>query len=567
MKAPNPEKGYGAFLRFGGCMSHPGTLGEGAVGARRRMRLGLWLFIFLLSACTDTGTNNPTGDAGSTAGTSREVRLPGGDWGLPTPFSFYPRGPGYVHLSLVYDTLVWKDEKGIAPWLAERWEAASDGLTWTFRLRSGVRWQDGTPLTPRDVRFTYEYFQRHPVEWFPVSRIRTVETPDDATVRFHLDAPYAPFLGHWAGSVPILPEHVWKDVSDPRMADLSGRVMGSGPYRLSRYDKAQGAYEYEANPEFFLGAPRVSKLRFVPAPDPVAALESGGVDQASIPATLFPRFRTQTRFQLRSGPAYWVLALQMNRQRYPFSQPVVRHAIAHAIDRRALIERAVPGGLEGAHPGSPGFLSPGSRWFDPSCQDRYPYDPSRSRALLESVGIADRNGDQVAESSDGSPMTFTLTTTTPYLREAELLQTWLREIGLPVEIKTLDVKTLDSLVREDRYDLALSGHGGLGGDPSVIMGFGTVNEGGWSGQTPSTPEYRQSAKRLLAATDVAERRALCQIMQRLYADELPTLPLYYPVTTIAYRPEVLQGWFYTAEGGIGIGVPMAYNKLVFIRGE
>jgi peptide/nickel transport system substrate-binding protein len=483
------------------------------------------------------------------------------------PFSFYPRGPGYVHLSLVYDTLVWKDDKGIVPWLAESWECSSDGLTWTFHLRPSIRWQDGAPLTARDVRFTFEYLRSHPMEWFPVGKVRRVESPDDTTARFFLDAPYSPFLGHLAGSVPIIPEHIWKDVSDPRAASVAERVLGSGPYRLIQYDKAQGAYEYEANPDFFLGSPRVSKLRFVPAPDPVAALESGAVDQASIPATLIGRFRTQTRFQLQSGPAYWVLAIQMNRQRWPVSHPAVRQAIAHAVDRRALIERAVPGGLEGAHPGSPGFLPPDSQWFDPSCQDRYPYDSLRSRALLQSVGIEDRNGDQVGEGPDGNPMTFTLITTSPYLREAELLQTWLRKIGFSIDIKMLDVKTLDSMVREERYDLALSGHGGLGGDPSVIMGFGTVSDGGWSGQTPSTPEYRQAAQRLPAATDVPERRSLCNAMQRMYADELPTLPLYYPVTTIAYRPEVLRGWFYTAEGGIGIGVPIAHNKLVFMRGE
>jgi peptide/nickel transport system substrate-binding protein len=164
-------------------------------------------------------------------------------------------------------------------------------------------------------------------------------------------------------------------------------------------------------------------------------------------------------------------------------------------------------------------------------------------------------------------MTFTLLTTTPYLREAELLQSWLQEIGFSIEIKALDVKTLDARVREARYDLALSGHGGLGGDPSIIMGFGTVNGGDWAGQTPSTPEYREAALRLLASTDASERRSLCLAMQRLYADELPTLPLYYPVTTIAYRPERLQGWFFTADGGIGIGVPIAHNKLVFMRGE
>lgn len=540
---------------------------ERMLGNRFTLGWTVWLLVFLVSGCTEPDRNVPPGKPSSSETRPREVRLPGGDWGLPTPFSFYPRGPGYVHLSLVYDTLVWKDDKGIVPWLAERWESSSDGLTWTFHLRPSIRWQDGTPLTSRDVRFTFEYLRTHPVEWFPVSKAHKVETPDETTVLFHLEAPYAPFLGHLAGSVPIMPEHIWKDVPDPRIAAAADLVLGSGPYRLVHYDKAQGAYEYEANADFFLGAPRISRLRFVPAPDPVAALESGAVDQASIPATLLDRFRAQTRFQLKSGPAYWVLGLQMNRQRAPFSHSAVRQAIAYAIDRRALVERAVPGGLQGAHPGSPGFLPPDSRWFDLSCQERFSFDLSRSKELLQSVGIEDRDGDGVGETPDANPMAFTLIATSPYLREAELLQSRLREIGISLEIQALDGKTLDAKVREGRYDLALSGHGGLGGDPSVIMGFGTVNEGSWSGQTPSTPEYRQAARGLLASTDDSERLSLCQAMQRMYADELPTLPLYYPVTSIAYRPEVMQGWFYTAGGGIGIGIPMVHNKLVFMRGE
>ncbi len=453
------------------------------------------------------------------------------------------------------------------PWLADHWESSSDGLAWSFHLRPGVRFQDGHPLTARDVRFTFEYLRRHPMEWFPVSRVQSVEILDDSSVRFHLNAPYAPFVSHLAGCVPIIPEHVWRDVEDPRAASDPKRVLGSGPYRLVQFDKAQGAYEYEAYGDFFLGPPKVSRIRFVPAPDPVAGFEAGTVDQATIPATLLDRFRSQTRFRLKSGPAYWVLAVQMNRQRFPFSEQTVRHAIAHAVDRTALIERAVPGGREGAKRGSPGFIPPDSQWFDPSLQNRFPCDPARSRALLESVGIQDRNGDQVAEGPDGSPMRFTLVTTSPYLREAELLQIWLREIGFELNIKSLDMKTVDAMVREHRHELALSGHGGLGGDPSIIMGFGTVAEGGWPGQTPSSPEYRRTAERLLAAGDLAERRSLCRVMQQLFADELPILPLYYPVTTFAYRPEVLEGWFYTAEGGIGIGVPSAHNKLVFIRGH
>jgi len=540
----------------------------------RQAVFGRWLPIFvggvilmLFPGCMETGDGAQPASSRNGGAAPLELRLPGGDWGLPTPYSFYPRGPGYVHLSLVYDTLTWKDETGTIPWLAERWEASPDGLTWVFHLRSGVRWQDGVPFTSRDVRFTFEYLRRHPVEWFPVERIDRVEIPDEATAVFHLKAPYAPFLGRIAGNVVIFPEHIWRDVSNPRGAPCRELAVGTGPYRLAGYDKAQGAYEYEANPHFFLGPPRITKIRFVPAPDPVAALEAGAVDQASIPASLLPRFRDKGRFQVKAGPSFWVLALQMNRARFPFSEPAARHALAHAIDLRTLVERAVPGGLEGAKPASPGFIPPDSPWVDPSWQDLYPFDPARTRNLLQSLGITIPEGSRVAIGPDGSPMTFTLVTTQAYLREAEMLKGWLGDVGFALEIKSLDMKAVDSAMHEGRFDLAISGHGGLGGDPSAIMGFGALKEGAWSAQAPASPEFREAAMAMQRAVDPEERMRLACRMQQLYAEELPALPLYYTVSLIAYRPEVFRGWFFTAEGGIAIGVPMVLNKVAFIRGE
>ncbi|GLI35381.1 ABC transporter substrate-binding protein [Desulforhabdus amnigena] len=526
-----------------------------------------WLAIFLLCSCSGGGESFSEAGEGSGTGDAIEIHLPGGDWGMPTPFTFYPRGMGYVHLSLIYDTLVWKDHQGTIPWLAKNWECSQDGLVWTFHLHPGVQWQDGKPLTARDVRFTFDYLKRYPVEWFSLEKVRDVEVPNDLTAVFYLESPYAPFLNQIAGSVPILPEHIWRDVSNPRETSAPDRVVGSGPYRLVQYDKAQGAYAYDANPAFFLGEPRVRKLFFVPVGDPVAALERGVVAEATVPASLLAKFREDKRFQLLSGPSYWVLNLQFNLNRFPFSEVQVRHALAHAVDRKALIEQSVPGGLEGAKPGNPGFMSPDSNWYDPSLKDLYSYDPVRSRELLEMAGIGDRNEDGVCEDSNGKPMQFTLLTTSSYLREAEALQLMLRKIGFTLDLKSLDIKTLDAMVREGRFDLALTGHGGLGGDPSIIYGFGGARDDPFSAGMPKDPEYLRTAELLSIRSDPAERMALCKTMQQLYARELPVLPLYYPVWFIAYRPDVFQGWFYTGEGGIGIGVPLPYNKLAFIKGR
>lgn len=532
-------------------------------------RLGIVFLIWLLALCACSGDDGAsTGDPSKPAAqASRELHLAGGDWGFPTPFTFYPRGPGYIHLSLIYDTLVWKDGTGLIPWLAESWQRSADGLEWTFHLRPGAAWHDGKPVTARDVCFTFDYLRKHPVEWFDLDVIATVLKVDDETALFRLRRPYAPFLAQVAGNVPIIPRHIWQDVADPRSSATLQRAVGSGPYRLSHYDKAQGAYAYRASTNFFLGPPRIEKIVFVPVGDPVAALERGLVDEASVPASLLAQFTNREDFAMVSGPSYWVLTLRFNDERYPFSRTGVRQALAYAVERDALIRQAVPGGLQGAKPGNPGFLPPDSSWYDAALQHLYPRDLAKATALLRENGIEDRDGDQVCEGEDGAPLRFTLITTPQYLREAEAVKLMLEKIGLPVQPKAMDVKSLDASIREGRFDLALTGHGGLGADPSVIMGFGAVARRGRNFAAPSIPEYTVLAEQLLTCPDLPQRMELCRRMQRIYAQQLPTLPLYYPVWFSAYRSTVLDSWFYTAQGGVGIGIPSPYNKLVFIRGK
>ena len=536
---------------------------------RRRSIIAVLLLLSSLCACSGKDEASTTDGSRSqqTATPSEQVLLPGGDWGLPSPFTFYPRGPGYIHLSLIYDTLIWKDHKGIVPWLAEQWESGPNGLQWTFHLRRDVLWQDGRPLTAGDVRFTFEILRKHPVEWFPVSAIAAVDAVDAHTVVFRLHKPYAPFLSRVAGNVPIIPEHIWKHVADPRATADLNRLVGSGPYRLIRYDKAQGAYAYTANPHFFLGTPHIRKILFVPMGDPVSALERGLVDQANIPASLLPRFAKRRDFAILSGPSYWVLTLRFNCKKDPFSHKAVRQAFACAIDRNMLIRQAVPGGLQGAKPGSSGFLPPDSNWFAPQLQEHYPYNPARAGELLEAAGVIDRDVDGTREGSDASAMQFTLITTPQHLREAEALQLMLRKIGFALQPKAVDIKSLDALVREGRFDLALTGHGGLGADPSVITGFGATGEGLRAFSIPAGPAYRTLAEQLRKSSDHSQRLQLCYRMQQLYAEELPALPLYYPIWFGAYRPRVLDAWFYTAHGGVGIGIPLPYHQLVLIKGS
>ena len=193
------------------------------------------------------------------------LRLPGGGyWGHPSPFGF-SRGPGYMRASLIFDTLVWRDASGqTIPWLATDWTRSDDGLTWTFTLREGVTWHDGQPLTVDDVVFSFQTYLDHPeLVWFMAQAdvIDSVAAVGDHQVAIVLKQPYAPFLQTTAEALFIFPRHIWENVADPKAYAEPEAFVGSGAYRLVEYSQAEGTYLFEANPDFFLGAPYVARIQ------------------------------------------------------------------------------------------------------------------------------------------------------------------------------------------------------------------------------------------------------------------------------------------------------------------
>ncbi|PZR78078.1 MAG: hypothetical protein DLM65_14055, partial [Candidatus Aeolococcus gillhamiae] len=108
-----------------------------------------------VASCTSSSKTTSSGSAGGPV-PRPTLRLPGGDFGFPSPFA-YVRGPGYWRMTYIYDSLLWKDSTGqLMPWLASRYERSADGLTYMFELRDNVAWNDGQPLTPDDVVFTFQ---------------------------------------------------------------------------------------------------------------------------------------------------------------------------------------------------------------------------------------------------------------------------------------------------------------------------------------------------------------------------------------------------------------------------
>ena len=490
-----------------------------------------------------------------------------GDWGAPSPFLFYPRGPGYVLTSLIFDTLVWKDQHGIIPWLASSWEHP-DPYTWIFHLRRDVKWQDGEPFTARDVVFTLRYLEEHHWAWKNIkpSLIKKVYAEDNYTVVIKLAKPYPFFLEDYASTIFILPWHIWRNISNPYSFRGKKAFIGTGPYRLKSYQPQQG-YIFVANPSFWAGRPLYTEIRVVNIgfsnPQQAAlAIINGKVDTAAFMGKAYRVVEMIKQrlpgARIQSGPMYWVLFLGFNLNKWPYNETMLRRAIAYALNLTELVIKAT-GSLKAALPGSPGYIPPYSSFYNPDIP-RYPYDPAKAEKILDKLGLVDRDGDGCRDLPSGKPWHPVLVAPSWYTQEAIIIKNMLGKIGVCITIKTVNsFHQLDTLIKKGAYDLEINGHGATGNSPTAFTWYFSGRFGArWDNKT-----YWSLVGKLLSAETKQEALKYAKELQVVIAEQLPRIALYYPNIFVVTRPGVKVHWFFTA-GGIDGGIPLPYNKLALI---
>jgi peptide/nickel transport system substrate-binding protein len=533
------------------------------------LSLFLIISIFGLPFITQLGTA-----ASPAEGSERVLKMAWGenrDWGFPSPLTFYPRGPGYTMMSFCFDTLVWPDSTGnLTGLLASSWEQSSDGLTWTFHLRPDVKWHDGEPFKANDVVFTYKYIEgKAPISpigagWYNMEVIENVKALDDHTIQIKLKKPYAPFMQQVAAVVPIMPEHIWKNVSDPTKYTDKKAAIGTGPFILEDYNKEQRSYKYSANENYFLGKPVVDTLIFVKIADPVISLKVGDIDEAGLTLDQVQALNNSNNFKIIEGPGYWIYRLRFNIPANSIlNNTDVRKAIYYSLDCEEIQEKVLHGG---GIAGNPGYVPPYSKWYN-SNVTQYKYNPATANQILDAAGYDKKDSDGIRLTPDGKKLEFQLLYTSDQQesqglanqRLAELVQSDLKNIGIKAVFKPGDMKTVDGLVNAGNFDIVIYSHG-TSTDPSRMFNtFPTAT--GWN-----NTEFMSLANQQTSTLDEKERKAIVDKMQVLIADNVPTIPLLYKNAYSACNPEKFDGFFYTPEG-IGGGVPTEYNKLVFVYGK
>ena len=301
-----------------------------------------------------------------------------------------------------------------------------DALIWEVKLRPGVRWHDGQRFTATDVKYTFDRMSdaarklRHVV---PSDIFKGVDVVDDLTVRIRLEKPYAP-LARRLIEFPMVPRHVIEAVGDEKFGEAP---VGTGPYRFARWVKGEFV-ELAANRDYWGPKPAydVAIFRAVPeATTRVASLLSGSVDIATdIPPELANAVRTRGTLRLEPVQGMRVMYVGMNTHRKPLDNVKVRQALNFAIDKQALVEKA----MSGYAVRNIGILSPRSFGYNPKVADRYPYDVARARQLLAEAGV-----------TGGFDVSFDLGRR--YFRDREVAQAiagYLGAVGVRVQINEME---------------------------------------------------------------------------------------------------------------------------------
>lgn len=423
----------------------------------------------------------------------------------------------------VFEGLVRFDRDGaIVPALAESWEVSDDGLTWSFVIRDGVRFHDGTPLALSDVVAKFERARdpesghTHPEYYAAIEEI----TADEATrtVTFRLSEPSSSLLYNLARPDSVLYPAAKADTQ-------RSQPIGTGPFRFVSYLEGSEVRLERFEDYYLEGVPYLDAVTFRIIPDPntrFAALQAGDIDMIGVALSPEQYLQVQSSPNLKGteGTATTEITLAMNNRRGPLADPRVRQAITHAIDKEAIVEGAMfgLGTVIGTH------MSPAEPYYV-DLTGTYPYDPERARELLAEAGYP-----------DGFSLRFELPE--PYnieRRSGQVIAEQLRQVGIDVELSVVEWPTwIQRIFLGSDYDMTIIGHSeprdiNVYGNPDYYYGY-------------DNPRVRELLDRAEAATTDAAATEAYQEIARIIAEDAVNVWIFSPPYLVAAKEDLHGFW-------------------------
>ncbi len=478
---------------------------------------------------------------GSNAPSARGAPVAGGTVTIPIGAdpTLNPWSPNAFVESLFINRVIFegitKPGKDLAPApdLAESWTTAPDGLSWTFKLRSGVKWSDGQPFSADDVAFTFndivlkkDLGAQNAASYAAVKGVTVV---DPNTVRFDLTRKFAALPSFLAYNAGIVPKHVLS--ADPLKTTSfnKGVPVSTGPFKVEKYTSGQSV-SLVRNESYFGPKPYLERVVFTVVPDPNTQIAQALSGDASIiildSKAAVDRLKSAPGLVVASRPLVQYYWLALNQTDPRFTDVRVRQALVDAIDRQAIIKSVELGyGSIANSPITPALAA----YYDPSLASKYPYDPAKAKDLLAQAGWLP-GADGVLQ-KDGKPFRFTMDVGQRGVLEPvnALIQQDLKKVGVIADLNTMEWNAYIQKVVVRREYTATVNWWTYPSDPDVFPYYHSSAAGkGFNIPGYQDPKLDDLLVQGQTANDVEARKAVYKQLQAYTSDTLPYLFLWYP---------------------------------------
>jgi len=438
-------------------------------------------------------------------------------------------------------------------------DVSKDGLTLTYKLRTNIKWQDGVPLTCKDLEFTREVVMNphnNVVTTDGYKDIGSIDCSDPHVAVIHMKKLYAPFLQQlWSenGNAPVLPEHLLAKYNDDKgsfnTAPYNSLPVGSGPFKIVAWNRGQDV-RMVANPNFYLGPPKLKEVIYKILPDEntaVTQLQTHELDMLAQGTGLkWPEYAA-----IAANPRSGLVAIRVDyfswshvdfNLKHPIVSDVqVRRALAYATDRQEIITKVVHGSAIPANTDQ----HPKYSWAFTDDIQHYPYDPAKAKALLDADGW--KVGADGIRVKNGQKLEITMSTQTESNSGKEnetLLQRQWREVGAQADIKNYPTSeffdnSTNGILQGGHYDVALfSWIGAADPDDSAIYSGDNLAPHGQNAMFWNNRTATDAMNDALKTIDQNRRKRDYVVVQQQLALDVPTIILYFNRFPFVYNSDL-----------------------------
>ena len=432
----------------------------------------------------------------------------------------------------MFSTLVKYELRGgaiqVVPDLAESWTANASLTEYTFKLRRGVRWHDGRPLTADDVKFTIDATLNPKVNAGMagvVSAIAQAAVVDPATVRFTLKYPYASLPVMLGYNIAIVPRHLLEGQDLNQPVSFIQHPVGSGPFKFKSFVQ-DSHLEVEANKDYYGGAPLLDGIVFKVIPDGnarLAQLKAGDIDFTVIDPAQVPAVQSATNLQVRRAPQVNYYFFAINHERPKFADPRVRQALSYAIDKPAIVKNILKGdGRVATGPINPLL----GAYYNPNV-DTYAYSLEKAQALMAEAGWR-RGPDGILANAKGEKFTLLFNGPKGYPVMEQVItyaQQQYQRLGAAVSLDIVDWPVHLTKYHDREYDLLMEWWITPPNADLYDHYYSKSSNNWWSYSNPAIDRMLVAAR---SEPDEKKRIVLYHEIQAAMARDLPVIYLYYP---------------------------------------